>query len=330
MSPPAAPAVVLLTGDMEAGARARIEAVAEVRQVPDMQPATLRAWVREAEVLVVRAQLPDDLFEHAPRLRGVVRQGVGLDMIPMEAATARGLPVANVPGSNSDAVAEYVFTCLGELRRRVARMDALLRTQGWSASRALSAGARELRGATLGIIGVGSVGTRIAEIGHHGFRMRVLGHQRRADALPPFVQAAGLDELLTQSDAVVLACPLTPATRGLLDARRLALMRPGACLVNVARGPVIDGSALVDALSRGAIAAALDVFDTQPLPAQHPLLSLDNVLLSPHAAGLTVQSMLRMSEGAADEVLRLVAGESPLNWVNRPAGGSAGLMYPSK
>ena len=307
-------AVVLLTGPMEAAARAHIEAVAEVREVPDTRDETLRAWVREADVLVVRAQLPADIFDHAPRLRGVVRQGVGLDMVPMDAARAHGLPVANVPGSNRHAVAEHVIACISTLTRRIARMDAELRANGWRDARALADAGQELFGKTVGIVGLGSIGSRLAEICHHGFGMQVLGHQRRLDVVPAFVQGLPLDELLEASDFVVLACPLTEQTRHLIDARRLALMKSTALLVNVARGAVADEVALATALRERRIAgAALDVFAQQPLAPEHPFMQLDNVLLTPHVAGLTVESMQRMSDGAADEVLRLLAGQPLLN-----------------
>ena len=310
--------MVLLTGPLHAPAQRRIAEVAEVLLVPDTQPETLRRWVREADVLVVRSALPPDLLDHAPRLRGIVRPGVGVDMIPVAAATARGLPVANVPGSNRQAVAEHVITALGLLLRRQHRMDALLRSQGWAASRALAEGAGELAGQTLGIVGVGSIGLRVAEIAHHGYGMQVLGFQRRLQGLPGFVEGCALDELLARSRGVVLTCPLTEATRGLLDARRIGLMRRDALLVNVSRGAIVDEAALVAALQAGRIAgAALDVFTQQPLRPDHPLLALPHVLLTPHAAGLTDESMAAMSEGAADEVLRLLQGQAPLNPVNR-------------
>lgn len=287
---------------------------------PDARPETLRRLVADADVLVVRSALPADLLDHAPRLRGIVRHGVGVDMIPMEAANARRLPVANVPGSNRHAVAEHAMGALMTLRRHTVRMDTLLRRAGWSASRALADAAGELHEQVLGIVGLGEVGTRIAEIAHHGYGMHVLGHQRRLDALPAYVSGVVLDDLLRRSDAVVLACPLTDATRGLLGARRLALMPPHAVLINVARGAVVDEAALIAALRERRIAgAALDVFDTQPLPADHPLLALDNVLLTPHAAGLTVQSMKRMSLGTAAAVRHLLAGRLPRHIVNAEA-----------
>lgn len=311
---------VLLTGPMDPEGERLIAELAEVVLAPDAQPDTLRRLVADADVLVVRSALPADLFEHAPRLRGVVRHGVGVDMIPMAAANARRIPVANVPGSNRHAVAEHAIGAVALLRRRTARMDALLRSAGWQRSRALADEAGELHDQVLGIVGLGEVGTRIAEIAHHGYGMRVLGHQRRLDALPPFVEGAALDDLLARSDAVVLACPLTDATRGLLDARRLALMPRHAVLVNVARGAVVDEEALIAALRGHRIGgAALDVFDSQPLRDDHPLLALDNVLLTPHAAGLTVQSMRRMSLGTAEEVRRLLAGQLPRHLVNAAA-----------
>ncbi|MFT3956111.1 MAG: NAD(P)-dependent oxidoreductase [Piscinibacter sp.] len=313
---------VLLTGPMDPEGERLIAEVAEVVLAPDARPETLRRLVADADVLVVRSALPADLLDHAPRLRGIVRHGVGVDMIPLEAANARRLPVANVPGSNRHAVAEHAIGAVSLLRRRTARMDALLRHAGWDTSRALADAAGELHGQVLGIVGVGEVGMRIAEIAHHGYGMRVLGHQRRLETLPPFVTGAALDDLLARSDAVVLACPLTEATRGLLDARRLALMPRHAVLVNVARGAVVDEPALIAALRERRLGgAALDVYTTQPLPADHPLLALDNVLLTPHAAGLTLQSMKRMSLGTAEAVRCLLAGQMPPHLVNAAALG---------
>jgi D-3-phosphoglycerate dehydrogenase len=196
-------------------------------------------------------------------------------------------------------------------------MDQRLRRDGWDAARALADGARELHGATLGLVGVGDIGRRIAEIAAFGYGMTVLGHQRRLDALPPFVKGCELDTLCMRCNALVLSCPLTEATRGLIDARRLGLLKPDAVLVNVSRGAVLDEVALVHALTTGRLhGAALDVFTTQPLPVGHLLLALPNVLLTPHTAGLTVESMRRMSEGAADAVLYLLDGRRPPHCVN--------------
>jgi D-3-phosphoglycerate dehydrogenase len=150
--------------------------------------------------------------------------------------------------------------------------------------------------------------------------MRVLGNQRRMDRLPPEVQGTDLDDLVAQSDFVVLACPLTPQTRHLFDAARLAAMKRDAWLVNAGRGPVVEESALIEALRERRIAGAmLDVYEHYRLEAGHPLFALDNVILTPHLAGSTRESRARAAVRAADETLRMLAGERPVNFVNPEA-----------
>jgi D-3-phosphoglycerate dehydrogenase len=150
--------------------------------------------------------------------------------------------------------------------------------------------------------------------------MRVLGHRRDRSAMPPGVAYAGLDDLFRESDFVALACPLTEETRGLAGAARLALMRRDAWLLNLARGPVVEEAALVEALRAGRIGgAALDVYDRQPLAPDHPLRALPNVLLTPHAAGLSAEAVVRMGTGAAEEVVRILRGERPRSFINPEA-----------
>lgn len=308
---------ILTTLPMDPAGNRLLEPVADIVVAPDPGGETLKRLIGDADVLVVRTHLPADLLDRPHKLRGIVRHGTGLDMIPVEAATAQGIPVANVPGANADAVAEYCVAALLALARQLPAMDRDLRAQGWNEARKLSERTIELRGRTLGIVGLGAIGRRLAEICHHGFAMRVLGHQRRMDALPDFVAAAELDRLFAESDFVSLNCPLTPDTKHLLDERRLRLMRPHAVIVNASRGAVIDEAALARALAERRIAgAAIDVYSEQPLPREHPFLGLPNVLLTPHAAGLTQEASRRMSEGTAREVLRLLAGERPVNLVN--------------
>lgn len=308
---------VVLTNPIDAQAIAHLKEFADVVLAPDQQAQTLRALVHDADALVVRAYLPEDIFEDAPHLQAVVRSGVGVDMIPMDAANRHALPVANVPGVNAQAVAEHAVGAMINLGRHTWRMDRMLRKLGWPVSRGHADTALELHGKTVGIVGVGNVGRKLAEICHYGFGMQVLGYQRRLAALPSFVHAVDLDALFTQSDFVVLTCPLTPETKGLVNARRLGQMQLDACLVNVARGPVIDEDALVVCLRAGRIrGAALDVYVDEPLVRNHPLLALENVLLTPHVAGLTVESFRRMGLGAAEEVKRMLLGERPVNFVN--------------
>ncbi|RKK03265.1 hydroxyacid dehydrogenase [Pseudoroseomonas wenyumeiae] len=280
----------------------------------------LEALLTRAEAVVVRRKLPDDLSARAPRLLAAVRQGVGVDMIPVENCTAHGVLVANVPGANADSVAEFAIGQMLAIARRVDTMHAELLAKGWATARARSDQAFELRGRTLGIVGMGAIGTRLAEITRDGFRMRVLGHRRGMNAMPAGVERADLDALFAESDFIALACPLTPETRGLASAARIGRMKPTAWLLNVARGPVVDGPALVESLRAGRIGgAALDVYDEQPLAADHPLRDLPNVILTPHAAGLSSEAVERMSTGAAEEVVRILAGGRPRSFINPKA-----------
>ena len=294
-----------------------IREIADLFVSPDVKPETLRALAADCDVLVVRTKLPDDIFEQPHRLKGVVRHGAGVDMIPMESATKLGIPVANVPGANAQTVAEHVITTMLMLARATHRMDALVRTKGWDTARVISDEGVELAGKTVGIVGVGAIGAIVARICGQGFGMKVTGFQRNLDKLPQDVSGVALDKLFAESDFIVLACPLTAETKGLASRARIASMRKNAVLVNVSRGPVVDEAAITEALLHRRIrGAALDVFDKQPLAADHPLMQLDNVVLTPHQAGLTVEAVERMSEGAAQETVRLLKGEKPVNFVN--------------
>lgn len=307
---------VLLTNPIHAALQPVLAEHCEVVLAPDTTPATLARLVVDADALIVRAQLSPTLFDHAPRLRAVVRHGVGLDMIPVEAATARGIPVANLPGSNTQAVVEYCFAAMLQLRRGLATLDGSLRKDGWARARPLADSGTELGGSTLGIVGVGAIGSRLAAIAN-AMGMRVLGLTRRPDALPAGVHAADKATLFAQSDVVVLACPLNEQTRGLVDASTLDTMKRDAVLVNVSRGPVVDTQALLAALRGGRLGGvALDVHDKQPLTGSEPVFEAPNLLLTPHVAGITDTSMRAMSEGAVATVLALLRGERPPNVVN--------------
>ena len=309
--------VVYSTHALHSRAERMIRAVAKLRVASALDAGTLAREAEPATIVVVRAPLPPVLFGRARDMRAAIRHGAGVDMIPIEAANAAGVLVANVPGANARSVAEYVLFAALMLTRRFRAIDRDLRGQGWLAGRAHAESAGELFGRTLGLIGFGAVGRATAAIAA-GFGLRVLAATRRPGAaLPAGVEARALDALMVESDVVVLCCPLTEETRGLIDARRLGLMRRSAVLVNVARGPVVDEAALVEALEIGRIAgAALDVFATQPLPADHPFFRLENVMLTPHLAGITGESMERMGVGVAEEVERILAGGLPLNFVN--------------
>lgn len=307
---------VLLTNPIHPALQPVLAEQCDTVLAPDTSAATLTRLVADVDALMVRAQLPPTIFDKAPKLRAVVRHGVGLDMIPVEAATAKGIPVANLPGSNTQAVVEYCLAAMLQLRRNLAGLDASLRQHGWAKARPLADPGTELGGSTLGIVGVGAIGSRLASIAG-ALGMRVLGLTRRPDSLPPGVQAADKETVFAQSDVVVLACPLNEQTRGLVDAATLASMKSNALLINVSRGPVIDTPALLAALRAGRLGgAALDVHDKQPLTGSEPVFDAPKLLLTPHVAGITDTSMRAMSEGAVATVLALLRGERPSNVVN--------------
>ncbi len=312
---------VLLTDPIDASGEELLRARgAEVVRAPEGSAATVRKLAADADGVIIRSKLPDDIFEAAPRVRAVTIHGTGIDLVPLAAASAKGVLVANLPGENAQSVAEYCVLAMLMLARNIATINAAMHTHPWDEARRLAMPAREITGLTVGIVGVGEIGRRVAQICARGFGMRVLGNQRRLDRLPSEAQGADLDDLVAQSDFIVIACPLNPQTHHLFDAARLAAMKSSAWLINVGRGPVIDEQALVEALRRRRIAGAmLDVYEHYRIEAGHPLLGLDNVLLTPHLAGSTRESRARASVRAADETLRMLAGEKPRNLVNPEA-----------
>jgi D-3-phosphoglycerate dehydrogenase len=260
-------------------------------------------------------------FEKAARLRVVAKHGVGVDNIDCVAATARGVPVLWTPGANSNAVAEHTLGLLLALARKLE-----------DASRALKMGKPfvreefegvELAGRVLGVVGLGRIGSRVAQKAALGLGMRVLAHDPYVERAPHagLVELCErLDDLLREADFLSLHVPLTDETRRMIDARALALLPAGARLVNTARGAVVDEAALVEALRSGRLAGAgLDVFEEEPLPASHPLASAPNVILTPHVAGMTREAMERVSEETAEGVLAVLQGRRPANVFNPEA-----------
>ena len=315
---------VLLTDPIASEGERLLSETLKVVQAPDSTPDTIRRLAKDADGVIIRSKLPDDIFEVAPRLKAVCVHGTGTDLIPLASATARGVLVANVPGANAQTVAEYCVLAMLMLARNIMNITSALRTKPWDEARRLGSVAQELDGATVGVVGVGEIGRRVAKICRDGFSMRVLGNQRRIDRLPAGVEGVALEKLLGESDYVIVTCPLTPETRHLVNARTLGLMKKSAWIVNVGRGAVIDEKALVDALKKRQIAGAmLDVYEHYRLSPDHELLKLDNVILTPHLAGNTVAARGRASIAAAGEMLRMLAGERPLNLVNPDAWEAA-------
>lgn len=308
---------VLLIDPIDPSAVALLRARAEVLQCNEASFDGIRRDAADVDAVITRSRLPDDFFEHAKKIKAVVIHGTGLDLVPVKAATERGIPVANIPGGNAQSVAEYCVLSMLTLARNAFEITTRIKTLPWDEARGLGAKAHEIAAMTVGIVGVGEIGKRLAKICGSGFGMRVLGNQRRMDRLPPEAEPAALDKLVAESDFVVVTCPLTLETHHLFNRARIKTMKPSAWLINVGRGAVVEEAALVEALKEKTIAGAmLDVHEHYRLEPGHPLFSLDNAVLTPHLAGMTQESRKRMGAAAAEETLRMLAGEKPKNFVN--------------
>jgi phosphoglycerate dehydrogenase-like enzyme len=247
-----------------------------------------------------------------PRVCFVQQPSVGTDRIDLEAFAAAGVPVANCAGANTTSVAEWCLSATLALLRATLEGDAAVRRGEWPQT---SLGGRELSGSTVGVVGMGPIGRRAAELfGAFGCTVQYWSRSRHEEAPAAWAE---LDDLLATSDVVVLVIALGPQTRGLLDQARLGRMKPGALLVNGARGDVVDEAALVAALDSGQLGgAALDVFSREPLPADSPLRAAPRVLLSPHMAGSTVQAAMRIVGQTTANLSRVLDGLPAQDVVN--------------
>jgi D-3-phosphoglycerate dehydrogenase / 2-oxoglutarate reductase len=270
----------------------------------------------EADALLVQYGLVTRrVIEGLPRLRLVVRYGVGVDGVDLAAATERGVPVANVPDYGTDEVANHAVALLLALARKITRLDRQTRAGRWDVFEALPV--HRLAGQTMGIVGCGRIGSRVArKLG--GFDVRLLGHDPYIKEFPPGVQPTRLETLLAESDYVTLHCPLTGGTRHLIDGPALARMKPSAVLVNTARGGIVDTAALAEALEHGRLAGAgLDVTEQEPLDRASPLFRMEQVIVTPHAAWYSEEGRSDLKRRVAEEAVRvLLRGEPPRNCVN--------------
>ena len=272
----------------------------------------------EALVVVGRAVGPGQL-DLLPDLKLVANYGAGYEVVDVEACRARGVVVTNTPGAVDAPTAELAFALLLAVRRRIVEGDRFVRAGRWEGSWAEEELiGQDVSGATLGIVGLGGVGRAVAHRAR-AFDMRVLYAKRTrlspADELALEVEHRELDDLLAEADVVTLHVPHTPGTEGLIDARRLALMRDGACLVNAARGAVVDEPALVRELVSGRLRAGLDVFVHEPRVPQE-LFELPNVVLAPHLGTALASAREAMTRVLVDNLLALERGETPPNVVS--------------
>jgi glyoxylate reductase len=304
---------VFVTRALPGGAIDRLAAEHEIEVWPEALPPPrdeLLACVREVQGLLalLTDRVDAELMDAAPNLRAISNYAVGVDNIDVDAATARGIPVGNTPGVLTDTTADLAVALMLGIGRRLVDGDAYVRRGEWRTWEPDQLLGRDLHGATVGIVGFGRIGQAVARR-LEGFECTIL-HTSRSGGV-------GFEELLERSDFVSMHTPLTPETRGLIDADALRRMKPTAYLVNTARGPVVDTEALAAGLHAGEIAgAALDVTDPEPMPADHPLLDAPNLLVLPHLGSATHATRERMAEMAVDNLLAGLRGEEMPHQVN--------------
>lgn len=273
-----------------------------------------------AEFLMTLAPVTAPMIAAAPGLRLIQVVGIGYESIDVAAATQAGVPVAITAGSNANTVAEHVMALVLSLYRRVPYADRTMKAGEWTQFEFYRAGNVELAGKTLGLVGLGNVGRSIVPKAK-GFGMNLIYHDVRrlapADEAALGLKYVGFADLLRQADVVSLQVPLTPETRGLIGEKELLLMKSSAILISTCRGGVVDEPRLLEALQHGRLAGAgLDVFSTEPLSADSPWRRLENAVLTPHVAGASQEAVQRTFRMAFENVVRVAAGQDPLNRVN--------------
>lgn len=312
--------IVFITQKLPDQAVAELEELYEVRMWPEEDtPAPREKLLEEAKEAhalwtMLSDQVDNELFEAAPNLKIVSNLAVGYNNIDLEAARKHGVTVTNTPDVLTESTADLTFALMLATARKIIEAEKTVRSGEWKSWTPMGMTGQNVGGATLGIIGMGRIGEAVARRAH-GFGMDVLYHNRTRRSLED-VRYAEFEELLKVSDYVVILTPLTPETEGMIGADELALMKETACLINVARGGIVDEMALYEALKENKIwGAGLDVFEQEPVPLDHPLLTLPNVTVLPHIGSATVQTRLEMMALNAEAIKACLENTSVKNRV---------------
>ncbi len=284
-------------------------------------PTDFRQHLEDADALIVRSavKVNADVLRKAPRLRVIGRAGVGVDNVDLPAATQAGVTVMNTPGGNAVAVAEQTIAFMLSLARHIPQAAASTKAGKWEKKKFMGS---ELRGKTLGVIGLGAIGREVL-LRAKAFGMRIVGHdpyvsQQAANDLG--VELVDLDQLYAEADYLTVHVALTPETTKMINATSIAKMKTGVKILNCARGELLDSDALVEALQSGKVSgAALDVFDTEPLPPDHPLLKQDNLIATPHIGASTEEAQEIVGHRIVDQIIQYLTEGVAIHAVNMPA-----------
>lgn len=291
------------------------------KEVPPQKSVIIqKVKVVDGLVSFLTDSIDKEVIDACDHVKVISQVAVGYDNIDINAATTKNIIVTNTPGVLTETTADFAFALLLTSARRIAEADRYVRKGHWKVPWALDMMlGHDIHNRTLGIIGLGRIGQAVARRAR-GFGMKILYYDVKS--APQLEKELGLhavsfDKLLEESDYITLHVPLTSNTQGMIGDAELRKMKPSACLINTSRGPVVDQNALVSALKSGIIAhAGLDVFTEEPLPANHPLLSLENVTLTPHIASASMQTRSKMAAMAAENCVAVLKGEIPPNPVN--------------
>lgn len=268
--------------------------------------------------------ISDRVMDASSHLKGIISWGVGYNQIDVEAASQRGIYVANMHGANAEAVAEHVFALILCFSRKILQIENYVRTGKWSAKEEYGLPsnllAQDIYEKTLGIIGLGAIGAHVARIAH-GFNMHVLAYDAYISAniaKDKGAELCELEKLLKESDFITIHVPITSETKGMISTRELNIIKPTTYLINTSRGAVVDEEALISALKEKKIAGAgLDVFTKEPIDFENPLLTFDNVILTSHTAYFSKEANEATSKMGVEEAVRILKGQVPKNLVNR-------------
>lgn len=312
---------VLVSEPIEDAGLAGLYAVASVDVRPNMTPAELLSVIGEYDALMVRSQtrVSAEVLAAGSRLRIVGRAGAGVDNIEVSAATREGIVVVNSPGGNTIAAAEHTLGLMFALARRIAEADASVKRHEWKRTALIGT---ELSGKTLGVIGLGRIGSHVAMVAG-ALGMTVIAHDPHCPQVQAGVRRVELDDLLAAADYVTLHVPKTPETRHLLDGETLARTKPGVRIINVARGGLIDEQALANAIRTGHVAgAALDVYEGEPAVDPRLIALGDRVVLTPHLGASTTEAQLNVARDVVADIVRVLQG--------LPAANPVALARPSR
>lgn len=303
---------VLLSKPIDPAGMKVLEGKVEPVILSDFNVEIIKKMVADVEGIVLRTNIKvtREIIEAAPHLKIISRTGAGVDNVDVSAATEKGILVCSTPGVNSISVAEQALALMLSVAKQLKTMDKAVHKGNWKIR--YSSKAVDIEGKTLGLIGIGHIGSLLAQKCRLAFNMKVIAYDPYVEQTEGVKLCSSLDQVFSQSDVISIHVPYTEETHHLVDARLLGLMKPDSCIINTSRGPIVDEKALIEVLEKGLIAGAgLDVFEKEPPSQENPLLKLDNVITTPHSSALSRECVMKVAMTAARAVVDYLEGRQP-------------------